>query len=411
MNTGNRLMEALCACIRGRQVDWDRPLAEDEWKGLVKLAQEQHVLPMMADSVYRCPAFLAQPEEWRRTLKQTCVQPTIGQTVRSVTFLRLLRTLEQAGLRVVVMKGITCRALYPKPDIRISADEDLLVEENQFALAAQCLEELGFQCMVREDREQSFELGFIRGDGLYIELHKTPFQPRSDALGGLNLFFEQSVKHASPILVEGGQVMGMHPHDHMLYLLLHAYKHLIHSGFGVRQVCDIILWAEHYGTQIDWPLLRQQCRQVRAWKFAQTVFQIGRHYLDFDSDKAAIPAEYLKDETEYRMLLDDLLESGVFGGKDLSRKHSSTITLRTVESNRKGRRYSLCQTLFPGFSAMEGRFPYVKKYPFLLPLAWCQRLVKYGGELQRSENGNDAAESLRIGKQRTRLLKELDIID
>ena len=205
--------------------------------------------------------------------------------------------------------------------------------------------------------------------------------------------------------------MGMHPHDHMLYLLLHAYKHLIHSGFGVRQVCDIILWAEHYGAQIDWTLLREQCRQVRAWKFARAVFRIGLNYLEFDSGKAGIPTEYLEDESGYRELLEDLLESGVFGGKDLSRKHSSTITLRTVESNRNGSSYSLCQTLFPGAAAMEGQFPYVKKYPFLLPLAWCQRFVKYGGELLRSKEGNEAAESLRIGKRRTLLLKELDIID
>ena len=197
----------------------------------------------------------------------------------------------------------------------------------------------------------------------------------------------------------------------MLYLLLHAYKHLIHSGFGVRQVCDIILWAEHYGAQIDWTLLREQCRQVRAWKFARAVFRIGLNHLEFDPGKAGIPTEYLEDESGYRELLEDLLESGVFGGKDLSRKHSSTITLRTVESNRNGSSYSLCQTLFPGAAAMEGQFPYVKKYPFLLPLAWCQRFVKYGGELLRSKEGNEAAESLRIGKRRTLLLKELDIID
>ena len=411
MDTGIRLMEALCACIRGRQLDWDSPMGEDAWKGLIELAQAQNVLPMLADSAYPSPAFQAQPEGWRNGLKGLCVRTAVGQTVRSAAFLRLLRTLERAGIQVVVMKGITCRALYPKPDIRISADEDLLVEESQFALAAECLEAQGFQCAERENREEHFELGFVGKDGLRIELHKTPFQPRSDALGGLNRFFEQSVRNGCPIQVEGGQVMGMNPHDHMLYLLLHAYKHLIHSGFGVRQVCDIILWAEHYGEQIDWTLLREQCIQVRAWKFACAVFGIGEHYLEFEPGRAGIPPEYLTDESGYRALLEDLLDSGVFGGRDMSRKHSSTVTLRTVESSRKGKRYSLCQTLFPGTEAMKGRFPYLNQYPFLLPVAWCQRLAAYGGELQQSGGGNDAAESLRIGKQRTLLLKELDIID
>ena len=138
MDTGNRLMEALCACIRGRQLEWESPLEADGWKRLTELAGEQNVLPMLADSTCRCPAFLAQPEEWRRSLKQLCVKTTIGQTMRSAAFLRLMGVLEQSGLRVVVMKGITCRALYPKPDIRVSTDEDLLVEESQQELDCVC---------------------------------------------------------------------------------------------------------------------------------------------------------------------------------------------------------------------------------------------------------------------------------
>ena len=37
----------------------------------------------------------------------------------------------------------------------------------------------------------------------------------------------------------------------ILYLLLHAFKHFLHSGFGIRQVSDIILFSEKYRDQIE----------------------------------------------------------------------------------------------------------------------------------------------------------------
>lgn len=40
--------------------------------------------------------------------------------------------------------------------------------------------------------------------------------------------------------------------DHLIFLLLHAFKHFISSGVGVRQLCDIALWMRRFGAQIDW---------------------------------------------------------------------------------------------------------------------------------------------------------------
>lgn len=35
----------------------------------------------------------------------------------------------------------------------------------------------------------------------------------------------------------------MNASDHLFYLICHALKHFYHSGFGIRQVCDILLFA------------------------------------------------------------------------------------------------------------------------------------------------------------------------
>ena len=395
-----KLLEALSAHLNGGRVDWNDPMTGADWGALFALTREQHVLPMVLEAVYPCPAFQSLPEQVRTTLKQESRRRVIGQTLATQTILRLVGAMEGAGLHPLIMKGAACRSTYPVPDLRPSSDEDILVPAEEFSRCAAFLLDYGCQQTVAGEAERDFELSFHTPEGLHIELHRTPFAPDSDTLSGCNPLFEGA--WARGMELEGFRTMS--PHDHMLYLILHAFKHLIHSGFGIRQVCDILLWGEKYKEKIDWKELERQCRTVRAWGFLQGIFRIGQKWLSLPVPAPLGGAEGLGDA-----LLEDLLSGGVFGGTDLSRKHSSTVTLNAVEGQQRGKRPSLLPTLFPKRSAMERQYPYVAKCPLLLPVAWIHRMVRYGGE--KKDDTNRAADSLRIGKARIALLKELGVLD
>ena len=88
------------------------------------------------------------------------------------------------------------------------------------------------------------------------------FDTSDEAPDDLNIFFKDAVKNA----VEMDGFLAMPPHEHFLYLLLHAYKHFIYSGVGIRQTCDIALWAQRYAGQIRWERLLEECRRVhKEW--------------------------------------------------------------------------------------------------------------------------------------------------
>ena len=59
---------------------------------------------------------------------------------------------------------------------------------------------------------------------------------------------------------------------------------------------------------------------------------------------------------------------------------------------------------------MEGRFPYLRRAPVLLPVAWVSRLLGYAKETI-SEPDSAAAEIIRTGSQRIELLRQYHIID
>lgn len=409
MEQGQLLLEAVAAGIRGRQVNWDGRANEAGWRELFELAHQHHVAPLVAEAVHRCPDYLSQPEGWRGRIRREAVRLVIGQTMRSAALADLCRAMEAAGFHPAVMKGAACRSTYPVPDARPSSDEDLLVPEEEFTSCAAWLEGRGcIRKKANEAPEQAFELGYNTPEGLYLELHKTPFDPDSGAFGACNAFFAEACRKRA--FLGGDNLPVMSPHDHMLYLILHAFKHLIHSGFGIRQVCDILLWAEQYGRQVDWHLLAEQCDLVRAKAFAGAVFRIGFDHFGFDTERADLPNELMGTREVSEALLADLLTGGVYGSADSDRLHSSTVTLGAVEAQRQGERPSLLATLFPGRARMAADYPYVEKYPALLPVAWCQRLWRYGVRVGK-KGGNRPAESLRIGRERRELLKKLDILD
>ena len=199
--------------------------------------------------------------------------------------------------------------------------------------------------------------------------------------------------------------------DHLFYLICHSFKHFLHSGFGIRQVCDIILFANEYGDAIDWEKVLRQCREIHADLFAAALFAIGEKYLTFDPEKAHYPKVWqgiCVDETDMLM---DLLDSGIYGNANMSRKHSSNMTLDAVAADKNGKKAgnTVLKSLFPSAKKLEGRYPYLKKHPILLPIAWTDRILKYRKETVAGGD-NAAADSVKIGNQRIELMKKYGII-
>lgn len=372
--------------------------APEEWQRFWTLVAEQKVLPMAAEALSRTEAEV--PPEIRRNAVRTAVL----QFRRAAAFSQVYGDLSARGLGPLVVKGAVCRALYPRPELRPSADEDLLCPPEEFPTLLEALQQMGFAVSLPEGDP----VAACRQPetGLYLEVHRTLFPPDSRAYGGLNRFFDNAAARGTEVTAEGCVLRTLCPQDHLLYLILHSFKHFLHSGFGIRQVCDICLFAAAYGKEIDWPALTAKLREVRADVFAANLLDTGRRYLDIRDYSPAAEAwlASLSGDLDCGELLEDLLSGGVYGGNTGARQHSSRITLAAVSGG--GRSRQLLRTLFPARKDLEGRFPYLKHHPLLLPLAYLQRIIRYGKEAPAS----DARESLSIGQRRVELLKKYRIL-
>ena len=250
------------------------------------------------------------------------------------------------------------------------------------------------------------------GSPLYIELHKHLFPPESEAYGELNRFFEGVFDRAIEEEIQGEQVWTMGYTDHLFYLICHAFKHFLHSGVGIRQVCDIVMYANRYGSRVDWFQVLECCEVIRAERFAAALLKIGEKYLGFDPEAACYPKTWRALDVDENAMLEDLLSGGLYGDASMSRKHSSNITLDAVVAQKRGEKakYSVLAAVFPSAARLEGKYPYLRRRPYLLPFAWASRLWKYNRET-KTVRDNTPADAVKIGTERVELLRQYRIVD
>ena len=377
------------------------PAESVDWPAVFALAGQQKLLPIVFEAVRKTPA-AAENAALFAVTKQQVIGQVLHQTMRASEFADLYQKLRAAGLHPVVVKGQLCSRLYPLKDHRISADDDLYISDAEFMACHKQLLANGLTTDTPVDElATADEVSYTKkGSPLYIELHRHLFDSSEDAHDELNGFFTD----LNPAEIDG--FLAMPPHEHLLYLLLHAYKHFVRSGIGLRQFCDIGLWARAYRGEIDWQRLREQCESVHAATFAAAAFRIARDYLGIEFD---LPAPW-SDAVDAEPLLHDSLCGGVYGSNDLTRLHSSTVTLNAVKASRTGEKSSVLRTVFPKREYLERRYPYLKKRPYLLPVAWVQRIAHYAGE-KKSGADSSTSGSIKLAKERIELMKRYDIMD
>ena len=164
---------------------------------------------------------------------------------------------------------------------------------------------------------------------------------------------------------------------HGLMLLIHTAMHLMHSGVGLRHLCDWAVFAAHFSEKDFRALFEEKLRELGLWDFAAALTAVSVRYLGCpDLRWQGNPPESLT-----RGLLLDILRGGNFGKKDRSRLNEAKLLVNRREGTvRRG------AWLRNAASAMNEKarrlMPAARKQPLLLPIGWlrvglrqCRRIL------------------------------------
>ena len=388
-------LSLLKAAIGGEACADEIFATEEQWQEVFRLAEIHKVLPLIFD---KASSLYPYNHENLLELKQKAMLMTTKQALKTLSFLELYKELSQKGLEPLTVKGIICRSVYPKPDLRISADEDMLINPVQAELYEKELTNAGM-LKISNAKADAQQIGYINSKGLYIEVHNSLFPKDKGYFDRYNKIFENALETAEYTEIEGVKIRTLPPTLHLLYLILHAAKHFLHSGVGIRQVSDIIMYANACKDSIDWDFLYEKCENLSLLKFTAAIFSIGRDHLNFCESKAFYPKKWREIKADPAPLLEDILSAGVYGGSSRARLHSAGITIARTQGKKK----NVLSNIFPSAQMMKNKYPYVKKHPVLLPVAWAQRIIKYRKEMDK-ESDNTPQGSLKIANERLKLI-------
>ena len=369
---------------------------ELDFMKLYQLANEHQVSPLIYNQIYSFPDF---PDDLKNNWKRDAIKINVSQTIKTERFLKLYQRFLDNNLKIIVVKGLILRSLYPQPENRPSNDEDLYIEKKDYEKAKDIFLDEKFIIM----KESNDEVTFVDyQSGLSIELHLALFSKDSKAYGKYQESFDHAFDHMIVHDIQHVQIYSLSYDLHLLFLLMHFIKHFLHGGVGIRQIIDIIMYSEAYGDKIHWEHTYETLKQLNVLVLIENVFALAHNHLEFDFSKIKLPNDYDESQCDYNDLLNDILDAGIFGKSTEERLHSSTMTLNAMEKGKS----SIIRSVFPTYKEMKGKFSYLAKYPFLLPIAYISRIIHY---LKHNETKN-GQKTIEIGNQRIELLKKYRVI-
>lgn len=415
--TSIRTSEALWSLLSAALHDTPaRPLnlARDEWDGLMDLARFCGIAGMLYPAVVSLPAPRQPPPDLLTRWRMTAMQTAMREARRASLATDIAGAMEAGGVRVIGLKGIVLRSLYPHPDLREMGDVDLLVRPGDLAAAGRVLERAGLRRIsVQENLEN-----WWHPTGTLFEIHHRLFVPRARVRGDRE--FEEALRtRASRTEAGGGGTIAPQAEDSAVYAVLHMVKHIRSNGFGPRDFADLAVLMR---AGVDPMRLVERLERHNAVRFGMTVLLLCHGFLDtaLSSDASSWSREIGVDLL--RRLGKDALDAGVHGGGRLDRGLAMAAIMQETYKDRSRAcpRPSRSRTwistplrvAFPERAHLGERYRYAWDRPWMLPLAWIHRLA-VSARLPRGlwERARAVRRVGRMTDEKRRLLSDLQVLD
>ena len=266
---------------------------------------------------------------------------------------QICKTLEEAKIPFIPLKGSVIRKYYSEPWMRTSCDIDILVKEKDADNAAEYLQT---QLQYGVDRKGQHDVSMFTASNVHVELHfkllDSDFKQVKDLI---------DVWSGDEISLLSDSEYQMSKELFLLYHIYHMAKHFVHGGCGIKPFID--LWIIKNKIGFDEEKAQKMLQESGLLTFYERSTDLVNVWFE-DKDHSEITQE----------MEDYILQGGVYG------------TLKqnlAMSQNKKGGKFRhLMSRIFLSYKDMAVYYPSLKKCPILFPFyqarRWC-RILFCGG--------------------------------
>ena len=304
------------------------------------------------------------PEEtpvMQHLLQSSCKAVMVNERqIRGIN--RICRAFEANHIDYILLKGCRMKPLYPKPELRLMGDIDILVRMEQYDRIRPLMESLGFA----EGNVTDHELHWHKNH-LMVELH-------SKLVPSYNKDFYAYFGDGWTLAQKGqGSRYHMTPEDEMVYLFTHFAKHYRDGGIGCRYVVDLWVFLRN-NPNMDQKKIKCELDKLQLGEFYENICRV------IDVWFADAPSDEKMD-----FITDFIFNSGSWGTAE---SKTASIGVRDQAHQKGSLRAKVIYFVrhaFPGVQMLRDKYTVLKKAPWLLPLVWIYRpLYKLLNKEERS---------------------------
>lgn len=387
------LLEQLNNSLRISQIETGCSIQLEKPEELLALAKENAVLSLLYPL---CEAESNLTEEQRERIKKTA-KVTVRSNYRLLFLTKYVSEyLKKQGIRAIVLKGVATAVYYPVPELRKSGDIDILIpKETDFIRACDLLQEVGFVPCEKQDALHHMELK--NKEGISVEVHRTlaePFESRK-----MNAYLEQLLCEYDSNVTEN-TYWGFpfcQPTDgyHAFYLILHMLQHFLRAGFGLKFLCDWVVFWNHPVAEREKKEFLRLADESHTGGFIGVLTAACVRYLGLKEENAAFILERYPAEAEADEFMQEVFLAGEFGHAGEKRM----VAMRGAGIFAYAREFH---------HQMHLNYPGAGKVFLFWPVLWIATLVRFVYN-NHAVRGVKSGEILKEAGRRSRLIGKMKL--
>lgn len=404
MNKNQKLIIKLLNCSIRKEKLSGISYKEINWDYIMKEATAHNIYPLLYPVVKDILSLnkTDMKQRWELTTFNTAIYFNRQIAQLSTVFSKF----NEKNIPVIALKGLFLRNYYPYPDLRTMGDADILVQKEYIKEVQGLLISLGY---IQIEETTPVHIAFMHEHYCPIEVHWALADNRY--IKDISQFENEVWSAAVLKKIRETDVLCLCPEDFLVHLFIHMAAHMKSSGFGLRQLCDLVLLIEGERQNINWQTFSLKIKTNSLERFASAIISICNILFNLN-----VPQEYKHiniDKKYIKMLIANIFDSGVFGKKSLHRIFGNNLlnSEQIYEFTDCSKPKSILYVVFPPVNNLDDKYGYAKKNKILIPIAWIHHFLSgiFNKEFSISEKISSVLFSTSVFRKKKELLKNLDL--
>ena len=276
------------------------------WSNIYRMAAQQGVAAIAWDGVLRYlhEGLITSEQgpdkatklQWALAVEQT--EKRYSKQLKAIA--KLADIYDEDGIKMLILKGYGLSLMYPVPEHRRCSDVDIWLFGEQQRADDIVRKKLGINI---DDGRHHHTVFFV--DGVMIENHYDFLNIHSHRSNrDIEARLKELIAEPESIVVEGHTIYRPNANCHALFLLRHAAVHFAAVGIVLRHIIDWAMFVKHNHASIDWPWLREVCREHNMELFLDAMNGLAMELCDIEITHIPSTTRHLDLE---RRIINDIL--------------------------------------------------------------------------------------------------------